>query len=155
MFMQALLGAGDTGPLSTNERGRGCGLLFGFYNSPVYRFDLRMQAGQFAVDGLSDNVKVHFVLAVQNLIAHGLHRLPWNVVVLRGEGRRCAHDVVGRLANDLGVSTYGILIELASQEGHLVHVANIVSNPFRGLQDVPQLVGQARHCAFLELGLAL
>ena len=32
--------------------------------------DLRIQAGQFAVNGLPDHFKVHLVVAVRNAIAH-------------------------------------------------------------------------------------
>ena len=69
------------------------------------RLDLRIQAGQFAVDGLPDHFKVHLVVAVRNAIAHRIHDLPWNVVVLRCKGRFYTQDIVRRLANDLDVAT--------------------------------------------------
>ena len=68
----------------TGTRGQGHCVKVGALESIGESFDLRMQAWQFAVDGLPYNVKVHFVVAVRNLIAHGIHHLPWNVVVLRG-----------------------------------------------------------------------
>ena len=74
----------------TCTRGHGNCVKVGALESMGESFDLRMQAGQFAMDGLPDDVKVNFVVTVRNLIAHGIHHLPWNVVMLRGEGRRYA-----------------------------------------------------------------
>ena len=106
--------------------------------------DLRMQSGEFAVDGLPDHFKVHLVVAVRNAIAHGIHDLPWNVVVQRCKGWIYAQDVVRRLANDLDVATNGILNEVAGQEGHFVHFADVFFDPLYGLQNVPQESGNRK-----------
>jgi len=80
----------DVAIAMTGTRGQGHCVKVGALESMGESFDLRMQAGQFAMDGLPDDVKVNFVVTVRNLIAHGIHHLPWNVVMLRGEGRRYA-----------------------------------------------------------------
>jgi hypothetical protein len=103
--------------------------------------DLRMQGGEFAVDGLPDHFKVHLVVAVRNAIAHGIHDLPWNVAVLSGKYWVYPLDIVGCFANDLDVPCHGILDELTGEEGHFVHVRDVFLDALDRLKNMTEVVG--------------
>jgi len=106
------------------------------------------------MDGLPNQFKIHFEIAVGDTVAHGVHEYPGYFGVSLGIIRVATLNVARCLANNLEVSDHGILSFFIVKKFNFRHVFNIAVNPLNRFDDMPEVIGNSQDVFFCSYRLS-